>query len=658
MDGTTTGLNDLTLDVGNGNITVAGAIGSTTPVGDLIVNSTGNAQFNRIQANSVFTNAGGTTTLGGNVTTTDSQTYNDNVILSNHVTLTGTNLNLLANVSSANSSLTLTNSNLLNLPATTNMNLGGAFVQNGAGAVNLGSNINAASISFSQPVTLTNPTTLTSNNGLIEFLNTLDGSHDLTLSAPGNITFRQGAGNLTPLNNLTITRVNNFLSSSSLNLASLNHTGAGTVNTQNIIANGGNVTFNATGDITLGNVTTAGGDFRPTSSNGAIITGNLNTSAATGGEIFVNARTRIATGNIDTRGTSGKGGDVTLDPIGDITVQGWINSSGTTEGGNVTIISTGGSGVISTEWINANGGTQGGDINISTGGGNFRVFSTIPGTSNSLSTTGGQIIINHDGSNQDFIVGDASVNGTAGTITDGSITIPLNTRIFYTPGETYSQGGIAVTPGGIPVPAPTPIPLPTPSLSPTPAPAVVPTPTPVLTPTPAPSPLSQPEPESIPVPVVSPVPPSNPIALPSPAPLPEPVTLPVPVPSPLPQPETLPVPVPESLTVFPGELTSVPIPDPVLFSESPDIPDSNPLIFPQPGNYSLTQPLTPLFFTAFNSPSANLTENTLEFSLDNLQEQHRPFLGYPNLENPEQILRLDASITGEILSVKTDPLSA
>lgn len=365
VNGTNPGTNNLTLSAGNGNITFVDTIGNTTPISNLILNTTGTTTLNSVTANSLLTNSGGTTQMGGNVTTTTTQTYNNNVILNNDITLTGTTLNFLGNVSSTDNSLTLNNSNILTFPSTTQISLGGNFRQTGSSAVNLGGNIQAANILFSQPVTLTNHANLTSNQGDIDFLNTLNGNFNLSLSAAGDITFTQGAGNLTPLDNVTITQTNNFLTNDTLNLASINHTGVGTVITQNILTNGGDVIFNADGEITLGNVTTSGGEIRPTSNTGAIITGDLNSSAATGGEIFVNARTRIATGNVNARGTSGAGGNITLDPIGDITVQGWIDSSGTTQGGSVTIISTGGSGVISTDWINANGGTQGGDISIS-----------------------------------------------------------------------------------------------------------------------------------------------------------------------------------------------------------------------------------------------------------------------------------------------------
>ncbi|MGK7947800.1 MAG: CHAT domain-containing protein [Xenococcaceae cyanobacterium] len=84
ITGSVNGANDLTLDAGSGNVIVRGTIGTTeTPLEELEANSTGTTSFEgAINAASVTTNAGGTTNINGNVTTTGDQTFNDNVTIS------------------------------------------------------------------------------------------------------------------------------------------------------------------------------------------------------------------------------------------------------------------------------------------------------------------------------------------------------------------------------------------------------------------------------------------------------------------------------------------------------------------------------------------------------------------------------------------------
>ncbi|MFM5981102.1 MAG: beta strand repeat-containing protein, partial [Sphaerospermopsis kisseleviana] len=61
----------------------------TSNTGNITVNSAGTTTFNTVNAATLLTNAGGTTSLNGNITTTGSQTYNDNVTIANNPTLAG-----------------------------------------------------------------------------------------------------------------------------------------------------------------------------------------------------------------------------------------------------------------------------------------------------------------------------------------------------------------------------------------------------------------------------------------------------------------------------------------------------------------------------------------------------------------------------------------
>jgi CHAT domain-containing protein len=160
------------------------------------------------------------------------------------------------------------------------------------------------------------------------------------------------------------------------------------------------LTFLALGDITLGNITNSQRDITLISREGVISTGNINTSGLRGGAIYLNAREAINTGNINSSGTLNSGGNVILDPLGDVNV-GYINAQGGDQG-------------------------KGGMVDI-TAGQNFRatgIFSDRQGNLASISTAGGlgggNITLRHGGNLENpFIIGNLSPNGTLGSITSG-----------------------------------------------------------------------------------------------------------------------------------------------------------------------------------------------------------------------------------------------
>ncbi|NET57233.1 MAG: CHAT domain-containing protein [Symploca sp. SIO2E6] len=189
-------------------------------------------------------------------------------------------------------------------------------------------------------------------------------------------------------------------------LGSITHTGG------NLTGNGdATITLLATQDITTGNITTDGQDITLQSTTGAIFTGNLNASGIVdGGNIQVLASTQITTEQINSSGSLGRGGDVILDPSGDIQVSS----------------------------INAQGGTFGGVVDITTGS-SFRAtdtFTAANGLTASISSFGssggGSITIRHGGNGAiSFNVGDARINGTAGAITSRDFAIaPVQSFLF------------------------------------------------------------------------------------------------------------------------------------------------------------------------------------------------------------------------------------
>jgi filamentous hemagglutinin family protein len=164
--------------------------------------------------------------------------------------------------------------------------------------------------------------------------------------------------------------------------------------------------------------------------NGSVRVGDLSTSGSVGGDVVVEAQTFIQTGDIETTGSVGDGGDVTLDPSGDVEVT-TIDTSGGFEG-------------------------RGGDVDI-TAGRFFRATETFPTSIDSLTEepigpflsirtsggiAGGNITIRHGGSRLDtpFIVGDATTNGTAGDITSGTFSISSRPAQRFDESVTIGEG--------------------------------------------------------------------------------------------------------------------------------------------------------------------------------------------------------------------------
>lgn len=95
FQGTVDGTQDFKLDAGTGNITFNGKVGSTNPLADFTIDSTGLTQINDVvNAGQIRTNAGGRTEINADISTTGEQVYNDPVILGNSVTFSTENSNL------------------------------------------------------------------------------------------------------------------------------------------------------------------------------------------------------------------------------------------------------------------------------------------------------------------------------------------------------------------------------------------------------------------------------------------------------------------------------------------------------------------------------------------------------------------------------------
>ena len=197
LTGTTIGAENLNLTAGTSNILFTGAVGATR-LGAVTVNSAANVtETAGLTAASLVQSAGtGTTLLTGAVNT---NTATGVALTTNNITQNGTI------TTTGNGVVTFTNAGLLTIAAAGDMNLDGAFTQNGAGVVSTAGDITTTNdnVSFLRAVTLTGGSVLSAGSGNITFSNTLDGGFNLTANSTANTTFTGAVGNSAPLASLT-----------------------------------------------------------------------------------------------------------------------------------------------------------------------------------------------------------------------------------------------------------------------------------------------------------------------------------------------------------------------------------------------------------------------------------------------------------------------
>ena len=282
-------------------------------------------------------------------------------------------------------------------------------------------------------------------------------------SGRGNISLTSSKGDITSSNNITSTGGNITLNSKEGEI----DTSAATLNSSSSSGKGGAIALDANDDITSGNLTSGGGTITLNSKDGEINTqaGTLNSSSSSGGgAIAVDADGKISTGNIISRSNGGAGGNITLgrsDRRAEVVRSGNLDASGNTGGGKIEVHATeqitagqinssantgnGGNvkldpdGNIRVDYINAQGGGRGigGTVDI-TSGSFFQATGTFRdrnGLNASISTAGGagggNITITHGGGAKiPFVVGNVTTNGTAGAITTRSDNSILQDRIL------------------------------------------------------------------------------------------------------------------------------------------------------------------------------------------------------------------------------------
>ncbi len=338
-------------------------------------------------------------------------------------------------------------------PTTGAMASQGAVTLNAGGVVDLseGVTLNSADLvigSTQEPATVSLPATLETTGGDL----TIATATDLALAT--EITTNGGAVQLTTPGTLSVV--------------------------EPIATEGGAVTATSTGAMTFdGEVTTGGGDFTATSAGaialkGGAVTGggdlvlqgsaiaaatlgtvgaeragaialtatdNLTTAdiaanhPTTAGTVTLTSTAgAIATGAITTEATSGTGGSITLSAPAGAIATGDLITVGAAAAGAVTLNANQDI-TLSTVDARSTGG-PGGTVEITTLGlfrgtgvlGDRVARDTTAATSlSSAGSTDGTITIRHGGGDQNprvpFTVGDASVNGTTGSLTSGSNTV-------------------------------------------------------------------------------------------------------------------------------------------------------------------------------------------------------------------------------------------
>ncbi|MGL6280805.1 MAG: beta strand repeat-containing protein, partial [Microcoleaceae cyanobacterium] len=260
------------------------------------------------------------------------------------------------------------------------------------------------SFAFTDLVTLQSP----ASGGTIR-ANTLtgQGNTSLTFMADSNITL----GNISGYDTVKIdsTRGAIALADIQTETGAIDLHSYGKITGANLTAPSGINLMTDQGSIDLKNLTTTAvnnisGNVNITTNNGSARIGNINTSGnLAGGQVEINKVGYLTTGEINSSSQQGDGGSVTLKTSNNIEIN-TINTQGSLTG-------------------------SGGDLQITTAG-NLRVTGTFTADNQvtaSIATNGGKkggaIAIEYRGTGNSFTIGDSSLNGTAGAITDGQSTI-------------------------------------------------------------------------------------------------------------------------------------------------------------------------------------------------------------------------------------------
>ena len=335
VEGTTANNNNLTLNLGSGNVTFNDTVGNQTPLGNLNINSENRTIFNNnVTAASLTTDTGGTLQLNGDVTTSSNlgQTYNDAVTITDNIILTADELNFTSTITGNNIDLTLqpftptqaitlggtstATTNSLELTAT-ELNL----LQNGFSNIIIGGTDSSSNITLAGDTIFQDPVTLRSGRvplGVSPMANGNINTVGFTLTGIDDATFNLEANQAISTGNIVNPGRTISLNSNNGDI----DTSAGILNTASNIENGGLINLNAGGNIIVGSV-----NLSTTSPN----------AESRAGTLSLNTNQIITlTGNVEASATAGRGSDLIVNQNFNVTQPTVIRTAGNAGSGNVS----------------------------------------------------------------------------------------------------------------------------------------------------------------------------------------------------------------------------------------------------------------------------------------------------------------------------------
>lgn len=304
-----------------GDISFNGTVNSTTS-SSLTVNTAGTTTFGGVVGgtnalSSLTTDTGGTTAIAADITTTGTQTYNDDIRLDGSTVLTGNGISILGNVDVAaddSQDLTITDAGTTVFGATTTLGTSirrlRNFTVNGAGTFTLGIDITTtrnqtytSNVIVSGNRTLTTGDTNLATTGAVTFGGTVDGAtgaaDSLTVTANSVTTFGGAVGAGTGINSITVNGTGaTTINANVTTIAGQSYTDTTTANgitltsgagiaTDDLIALG-DLTLSAVNGITVGGVGTFGGLLTATAGDDFSVVGNTNFNGAGASSITAN----------------------------------------------------------------------------------------------------------------------------------------------------------------------------------------------------------------------------------------------------------------------------------------------------------------------------------------------------------------------------------
>jgi hypothetical protein len=201
----------LTVSSGSGGVGFSGAVGLGTALGAVILNNTGTSTISSTFASaSLVTDAAGTTAInGGGITTSGTQTYNDNVTLGASAALTGTTITTNSTVVGGTYGLTVTGNAVFGNGTTDTLTGLSALSVSGTTSLYTDTVTTSGTQTYTGAVTLEASATLTTSDSAIGFASTVNGSVAGTYSLATRAglavtTFGNFVGNSATLSSLDI----------------------------------------------------------------------------------------------------------------------------------------------------------------------------------------------------------------------------------------------------------------------------------------------------------------------------------------------------------------------------------------------------------------------------------------------------------------------